>query len=52
MLKCGQKDNTKYSFGIKECQITEEKTDVFCSNCGKKVNEKMIFCSSCGEKIK
>jgi len=54
MLKCGQKDNTKYSFGIKKSQIEEEKieTYLFCFSCGKKINKNTNFCPSCGEKVK
>lgn len=54
MLKCGQENNSKYSFGIKECPLSERKveTNISCSSCGKKINNKMAFCPSCGEKIK
>ena len=60
MLKCGQKDNAKYTFGLRKEQMGE--TDIFnnivrdgsdfvCSKCGKHFSEKVKFCSSCGSKI-
>ncbi len=59
MLKCGQKDNINYTFGISKEQMMELKKssdDVkeklssirYCSNCGKKITSEMSFCPSCG----
>lgn len=30
----------------------EHKTEVFCTQCGKKINEDAIFCSKCGMKVR
>ena len=52
MLKCGQKDNVKYTFGIKQDQVAEEKVTMtkFCLKCGAFSKEGSKFCASCGEK--
>jgi len=53
MLKCGQKDNKNYTFGVTEKQIKEaqEVEKVCCASCGVCLTKKMKFCPSCGEKI-
>lgn len=61
MLKCGQKDNKKYTFGVRKEQIEEmsdrkSADDLFetkkcCSSCGSSMQKTAKFCSSCGEKI-
>lgn len=53
MLKCGQKDNLNYTFGISKAQIKEAEDKIICacSKCGKTFNRKVNFCSICGEKI-
>ena len=55
MLKCGQKDNQNYTFGVRLEQIKKSITDIetkFCSQCGKMVVVGISnFCSRCGEKI-
>ena len=52
--KCGQKDNKKYSFGMKKDEEKQVKTvcNAFCKTCGSKASENTKFCGSCGEKIK
>ena len=52
MLKCGQKDNKKYTFGVRKEQM-EEKEDnmICCAFCGGSIKNKDKFCSSCGEKV-
>ena len=52
MLKCGQKDNVKYTFGIRKDQVVEEKVErtKFCLKCGAISKEGSKFCSSCGAK--
>ena len=57
MLKCGQKDNTKYTFGLRKEQREENKVAkeamrmMQCSSCGKKCRKGSSFCSSCGAKL-
>ena len=55
MLKCGQTDNTHYTFGIKkedENTIQDvEQCDAYCSKCGEPLKSFMHFCSSCGNKV-
>ena len=54
MLKCGQKDNKNYTFGVRKEQVEEqEKEDskLCCASCGTCVLFKMKFCPSCGEKL-
>jgi rRNA maturation endonuclease Nob1 len=54
MLKCGQKDNKNYTFGVTEKQIKEAqevKAILSCLSCGKTFDKKVSFCSSCGGKI-
>jgi len=55
MLKCGQKDNKNYTFGVRQDQIKEsDKKEIitaFCYNCGHSCKEGSKFCSSCGVKM-
>ena len=53
MLKCGQKDNKDYTFGIKRENIKEaNRIDViYCSSCGATCQNNSKFCSACGEKF-
>ena len=56
MLKCGQKDNTNYTFGLTDKQIKEAKLmeikEIFtCPYCGQTSIVKTRFCPNCGEKI-
>ncbi len=48
MLKCGQKGNSKYVFGIKKDE--EPKRKYCCSNCDKSFEIKANYCPFCGEK--
>jgi len=56
-LKCGQKENTKYTFGLRKEQREEIETDkevaasINCSTCGKTCKYGSKFCPFCGEKI-
>ena len=56
MLKCGQKDNTNYIFGVRSEQIKEAVKEIetaFCPCCGKMiVVGSSNYCSRCGEKLK
>ena len=55
MLKCGQKDNKNYTFGLRKEQIKEgekkEENKICCSSCGACVLSKMKYCPSCGEEL-
>ncbi len=54
MLKCGQKNNTKYTFGITKEQkeeIEKEASIIYCSNCGSKCLKNSKFCSNCGKEL-
>jgi hypothetical protein len=55
MLKCGQKDNKNYTFGVRNEQIKEAVKDIetaFCPCCGKMVVVGQAnYCSRCGEKL-
>ena len=52
MLKCGQKDNKNYTFGVRKEQIEEkEVSKICCASCGTCLTKKMSFCPSCGEKL-
>lgn len=60
MLKCGQKDNKRYTFGLRKDQ-TDEERDIIesgnneyiakCSKCGALMKSFSNYCPSCGEKI-
>ncbi len=54
--KCGQKDNKKYTFGLRKEQMEEplmekEATMICCASCGTCLTQRMKYCPSCGEKI-
>ena len=55
MLKCGQKDNKNYTFGVRSDQIKEAVEEIktaFCPCCGKMVVVgQSNYCSRCGEKL-
>ena len=56
MLKCGQKDNKNYTFGVTEKQIKEGSreepiTICTCPNCGQTSMVKTNFCPNCGDKM-
>ena len=55
MLKCGQKNNTKYTFGLRKEQMVEgdrkEITTALRYKCGSMCREGSKFCSSCGAKM-
>jgi len=54
MLKCGQKDNKNYTFGVRKDQIKEaakETKTIACPCCDKMVLANSSYCSFCGEKI-
>lgn len=57
MLKCGQKDNKNYTFGLtkeqrKDGEIEKEAmVTIYCSSCSKKCRKGSNFCPSCGEKL-
>ena len=53
MLKCGQKDNKNYTFGVRieqREQIKEANHLIYCGNCGSCVSKNMKFCPFCREK--
>ena len=57
-LKCGQKNNTKYIFGLRKEQIEaiEDVKEVkvamkSCSICGGSCGAKSKFCSLCGARV-
>jgi len=57
-LKCGQKENTKYTFGLRKEQrdeIEENKKVVAsvlcCSTCGKSCKQGSKFCPTCGKEL-
>jgi DNA-directed RNA polymerase subunit RPC12/RpoP len=55
MLKCGQKNNTKYTFGLRKEQVEQElvshNSGYTCPKCGTWFPEKIKYCSNCGAKI-
>lgn len=56
MLKCGEKNNTNYTFGKVEKPIKQAKSlkitnGRFCTACGKKLNARASFCSRCGSPV-
>ncbi len=57
-LKCGQKENTKYTFGLRKEQRDEIETSkeviaavIHCSSCGKSCRQGSKFCQNCGAKV-
>ena len=55
MLKCGQKNNIKYTFGLRKEQREEikkaEMITVYCPNCGRVCKKGSNFCYNCGAKL-
>lgn len=56
MLKCGQKNNIKYTFGLRKEQKEEMKKDsmisiIYCPSCGVTCKNGSNFCHSCGTKL-
>ena len=55
MLKCGEKNNTNYTFGKAETKIKKahkaKGACIFCSACGKKLAKGADFCSKCGSPV-
>ena len=59
ILKCGQKDNKNYTFGVRKEQMgdpfqeqPEKKiTKNCCVSCGTCLVKKSKFCPACGEKL-
>lgn len=56
ILKCGQKDNKNYVFGVRKEQMevplpVKEANKICCSSCSTCLTIKMKFCPSCGEKL-
>jgi len=57
MLKCGQKDNAKYTFGLRKEQREENEVakeamvTMYCASCSSKCRKNSKFCSSCGAKL-
>lgn len=56
ILKCGQRDNAKYTFGVtKEQRQTIEKeamVTIYCSSCSKACKSGVNFCQHCGEPLR
>jgi hypothetical protein len=54
-LKCGQKENTKYTFGLRKEQREEKReiraSAICCSSCGKTCKQGSKFCPACGGKL-
>ena len=51
MLKCGQKDNTKYTFGVRKEQVEKEVNTVCCAFCGNCFSAKKKKCPTCGANL-
>jgi len=56
MLKCGEKNNTNYTFGkaqkpIKEAKKANKAVGSFCTACGTKLSAKASYCSKCGSPV-
>lgn len=56
MLKCGQKDNANYTFGIRKEQVSEVEKEamvtMYCASCSKAYKSGANFCQHCGEPLK
>lgn len=50
LLKCGQKDNTKYTFGVKKSEDGEPSSKI-CEKCKNTNTIESKFCCQCGEKF-
>lgn len=54
ILKCGQKDNKNYTFGVRKEQLEEQEKQankICCAACGTCVIKSMKYCPSCGEAL-
>lgn len=54
MLKCGEKNNTDYTFGKVKRQIKEagkQSGSSFCSACGSKLSALASYCTKCGSPV-
>jgi hypothetical protein len=55
MLKCGQKGNTKYIFGLRKEQIEviekEAMIMIYCPQCNKPCKKDSSYCQHCGAKL-
>lgn len=53
MLKCGEKNNTNYTFGKVEIETKKIKkaSGNFCTACGTKLAPQASYCSKCGSPI-
>ena len=56
MLKCGEKNNTNYTFGkaekpVKVAKKQKQSSGIFCSACGKKLSASASYCSKCGSPV-
>ena len=52
MLKCGQRDNKNYTFGLrKEQNIKESFTRTSCSKCKTCIPGGASYCPNCGAKL-
>ena len=54
MLKCGQKDNKRYTFSVRKEQIEEDNkqsSKICCGSCGNCLIKSMKFCPSCGKEL-
>tara|TARA_Y100000310_G_scaffold13838_1_gene14115 strand:- start:2309 stop:2473 length:165 start_codon:yes stop_codon:yes gene_type:complete len=54
MLKCGQKDNQNYTFGVRKDQMEVTKVAApkrCCSACGVCVTDDAMYCPQCGEEL-
>lgn len=50
-LKCGQKDNKNYTFGLRKEQTEKEASTVCCSRCGSCFSSSKSQCPTCGAKL-
>ena len=56
MLKCGEKNNTDYTFGkvekpIKTSKKNKQPIGNFCTACGTKLVISASYCSKCGSPV-
>lgn len=56
MLKCGEKNNTDYTFGkvekkIKLAKKNKKASANFCTACGNKLAVSASYCSKCGSPV-
>ena len=56
MLKCGEKNNTNYTFGkvekpVKVAKKRKNSGGNFCTACGNKLAASASYCSKCGSPV-